>query len=170
MFTFQQFKLTLLIKFQKNSECQQTAYVWIKLSKKETILQEHDSFDFNIFLSGMLNQIFKYELSLYFVDKKEVILQMICKYQSYGIPITYNTITQSLSILHYNSSNIWKAYKAYGIEERAKHILWNFFLPIFKNCAIYNRWSILYKYHLLSGFQNFLWDKMDGHYNIETMY
>lgn len=39
----------------------------------------------------MLNQIFKYELSLYFVDKKEVILQMICKYQSYGIPITYNT-------------------------------------------------------------------------------
>lgn len=158
MFTFQQFKLTLLIKFQKNSEWQQTAYVWIKLSKKETILQEHDSFDFNIFLSGMLNQIFKYELSLYFVDKKEVILQMICKYQSYGIPITYN------------SSNIWKAYKAYGIEERAKHILRNFFLPIFKNCAIYNRWSILYKYHLLSGFQNFLWDKMDGHYNIETMY
>lgn len=48
----------------------------------------------------MLNQIFKYELSLYFVDKKEVILQMICKYQSYGIPITYKSITQSLSILH----------------------------------------------------------------------
>lgn len=71
---------------KKNSECQQTAYVWIKLSKKETIQQEHDSFDFNIFLSGMLNQIFKYELSLYFVDKKEVILQMICKHQSYGIP------------------------------------------------------------------------------------